>query len=239
MDNSHILATLSLAFGLGLLHALDADHIMAVSGLAARRPSLRNSLRFCVRWAIGHGLTLLLIGGAVLLLGMAIPERLSAAAESLVGVILIAIGLWVLWDLHRSRTHLHFHDHDDLPPHAHWHEHTQPAAHAHDTDEHQHPHNAVLVGVLHGTAGSAPLLALIPLSSMGHSPWLGMAYLALFGLGVLLAMFLFGGLLGSTFGWLSRWGNSALRATRAGVALSSIGFGAYLLQTLFIPGVLS
>jgi cytochrome c biogenesis protein CcdA len=236
MDNPSILALLSLAFGLGLLHALDADHIMAVSGLAARRPSLRNSLRFCARWAVGHGLTLLLIGSAVLLLGMAIPERLSAAAEALIGAVLIAIGLWVLWDLRCSRAHLHFHDHDDLPPHAHWHGHNQHTT-QHDDDKHQHQHSAIFVGMLHGTAGSAPLLALIPLASLGHSPWLGMAYLILFSLGVLLSMFLFGGLLGSSFAWLSRRGNSVLRVTRGGVATSSMVFGIYLLQGAFSIGV--
>jgi nickel/cobalt exporter len=238
MDNPSILTLLSLAFGLGLLHALDADHIMAVSGLAARRPSLRNSLRFCARWAVGHGLTLLLIGSAVLMLGMAIPERLSAVAEALVGAVLIAIGLWVLWNLRCSRAHLHFHDHDNLPPHAHWHGHHQHAT-QHDADKHQHQHSAVFVGVLHGTAGSAPLLALIPLASLGHSPWLGMAYLALFSLGVLLAMFLFGGLLGSSFDWLSRRGDNVLRVTRACVATSSMVFGIYLLQGAFSIGVLA
>ena len=165
MDSSNTLTILSLAFGLGLLHALDADHIMAVSGLAARRPSLRNSLRFCARWAIGHGLTLLLIGGAVLLLGMAIPEQFSALAEAFIGVVLIVIGIWILWDLLRSRAHLHFHDHDDLPRHAHWHAHHSHSI-PHNTDTHQHQHSAVLVGILHGAAGSAPLLALIPLAGL-------------------------------------------------------------------------
>jgi high-affinity nickel permease len=82
-------AVLTLAFGLGLMHALDADHIMAVSGLASARPGRRRALAFCARWAIGHGLSLLSIGAAVLLLGLAIPVSLSAHAESLVGVVLM------------------------------------------------------------------------------------------------------------------------------------------------------
>ena len=244
MDSSNTLTILSLAFGLGILHALDADHIMAVSGLTARRPSLRNSLQFCTRWAVGHGLTLLAIGCGVLLLGMAIPKELSDIAEALVGVMLMAIGLWILWDLVHSRAHLHFHDHDDLPRHAHWHSHSLPPSPQdqslrHSTEEHPHPHGAVLVGVLHGAAGSAPLLALIPLANIGQSPWLGMAYLALFGLGVLLAMMLFGGLLGKTFSWINCWGNNALRISRSGVAISAIGFGLYLLQNHFPVGALA
>lgn len=215
------LAVLTLAFGLGMLHALDADHIMAVSGLASTRPGRRSALAFCARWAVGHGLTLLSIGGAVLLLGMAIPERLSAAAENLVGVVLVVIGAWVLWDLWRRRVHVHYHAHEGHVPHAHWHEHTHRA--------HTHGHGAVLVGVMHGTAGSAPLLALLPLGQHG-TPWLGLAYLLIFGIGVLTTMLLFGGLLGALFERLSRSGDRVFRLTRALVAVSSMGFGAVLLH---------
>lgn len=237
MDINGSFAILSLAFGLGMLHALDADHIMAVSGLASRRPTLRDSLRFCARWALGHGSVLLLIGSAVLILGMAIPESLSALAELLVGAVLILIGAWVLWDLCRQRAHLHFHVHDQLPQHAHWHSHsrTKSKKQTHNDASHRHEHSAVLVGMLHGTAGSAPLLALLPLSAMNNSPWQGMLYLLLFGSGVLIFMLIFGGLLGGTFHWLTRWGNRSVQLIRTGVALSAMGFGSYLLIT-GLPG---
>jgi nickel/cobalt exporter len=230
MEEHSIIAILSLAFGLGMLHALDADHIMAVSGLASTRPGLRTSLKFCARWAIGHGLSLLLIGSAVLLLGMAIPTSLSAVAESLVGVVLIGIGVWVIWTLVYQRAHLHFHRHDDLPRHAHWHVHHH--RQEHHRDPHRHDHSAVMVGILHGTAGSAPLLALIPLARIG-SAWLGMAYLGLFSLGVLVAMVVFGGLLGGVYTWLARWGNQVVLGLRAVVALSAIAFGGHLLLAVF------
>ncbi|MHB8474432.1 MAG: urease accessory protein UreH domain-containing protein [Gammaproteobacteria bacterium] len=215
-------AVLTLAFGLGLMHALDADHIMAVSGLASARPGRRRALAFCARWAIGHGLTLLSIGAAVLLLGLAIPVRLSAYAESLVGVVLMLIGTWVLWDLWRRRVHLHYHTHVGQPPHLHWQTRsgTTPA---------RHGHGAVLVGVMHGTAGSAPLLALIPIAQ--HvSPWFGLAYLLVFGIGVLTTMLLFGGLIGVLFDRLARHGQRLFSVTRGLVALSSIGFGVALLH---------
>jgi ABC-type nickel/cobalt efflux system permease component RcnA len=219
-----------MAFGLGLLHALDADHIMAVSGLSARRPGLRTSLRFCMHWAIGHGFSIFLIGGSVLLLGIAIPAALSEFAEMLVGVVLIGIGLWVIWDLLSRRAHLHFHRHDDIPQHAHWHSHKDETTHQsrdealynsqHKRLPHTHKHSAMFVGVLHGTAGSAPLLALIPLASMGGSLWLGIGYLLLFCFGVLMSMLFFGGLMGTTFNWLSRCGNRAVQLVRVGVAFS-------------------
>ncbi|HKK13287.1 MAG TPA: sulfite exporter TauE/SafE family protein [Gammaproteobacteria bacterium] len=229
MDAHSNATVLSLAFGLGLLHALDADHIMAVTGLASTRPGWRTSLAFCGRWAVGHGLSLVTIGAGVLLLGMAIPVRLSATAEHLVGVVLVAIGAWVLWDLVRKRAHLHFHRHDGMPGHAHWHQHHGRAGH--DERAHRHGHRAVLVGLLHGTAGSAPLLALIPLAKMG-SPWVGLAYLLVFSLGVLSSMLVFGGLLGGVYGWLNRWGERGVRAVRGLVGMSSIAFGGYLLVGL-------
>lgn len=233
------LVLLSVAFGLGMIHALDADHIMAVSGLSVRKPKLNYCLQFGLRWAIGHGFSLLLIGGSVLLLGIAIPESLSQTAELLVSVVLIGIGLWILWELFSRRAHVHFHQHDGIPRHAHWHVHanrSHQSSHkqSHKEMPHKHEHSAVMVGMLHGTAGSAPLLALIPLTKLGGSPWLGMGYLLLFGLGVIVSMLTFSGLLGVTVNWLSRWGNRAVKVLRTGVAMSSISFGSYLLYSSLV-----
>jgi sulfite exporter TauE/SafE len=206
------------------VHALDADHIAAVSGLASSRRAGRATWRFCLHWATGHGLTLLLIGAAVLLLGMAIPSSLSALAESLVGAVLILIGLGVFRDLYRSRAHLHFHQHDALPPHAHWHRHEKDAPH--DARAHRHGHRALLVGVLHGTAGSAPLLALLPAMTQG-APWVGMLYLLIFSLGVLCTMLIFGGVLSVLF---ARMAARLLFLLRGSVAAGSMLFGGWLLH---------
>ena len=230
MDVSNSITILTLAFGLGMLHALDADHIMAVSGLSSTRPDWRQSLRFCLRWAVGHGTTLLLIGSGVFLFGLAIPNELSHLAESLVGVVLIVIGCLVLWNLYRNKAHIHFHQHDDLPRHAHWHQHKSHSPTGHAQDKHIHRHGAVMVGVLHGAAGSAPLLALIPMAQLS-SPLLGITYLLLFGLGVVLMMLVFGGMLGKGFQWLSRWGARTLNGLRLFIAAGAIGFGIHLIGT--------
>jgi len=231
MENTDLLTLISLAFGLGILHALDADHIMTVSGLASTRVSLRNSLQFCFRWAAGHGISLLIIGSCVYLLGMAIPHGLSHYAESVVGVMLIVIGLWIIWELKIKNTHLHFHRHDGLPDHAHWHVHDH-KHNQHNNDPHIHKHNAVLVGVLHGTAGSAPLLVLLPLAKLG-SPAYALAYLVVFSMGVFITMIIFGGFIGGVYQWLSKLGAGFVKTLRIIVAASSIGFGTYLVSGAF------
>lgn len=231
-----ILSLLMLAFGLGMLHALDADHIVAISGMSCHRPGKKSSLLYCARWALGHGAVLLLIGASVMFLGMAIPQELSEYAENLVGIVLIVIGLFVLWDIRQQQLHLHFHQHDGMQNHAHWHSHdgqenTQKNL-SHKSDRHQHSHAPVFVGVIHGTAGSAPLLVLLPLSQMS-SPWTGMGYLFLFGLGVFVSMLIFGGLIGQVFSLMKRWGNNFIKFLRIGVSLISIGYGVKLLMATF------
>lgn len=227
MDLSGLFA---LAFGLGLLHALDADHIAAVSGMASHRAGLKSSVQFCLRWALGHGTVLLIVAGAVFLLGMAIPDDLSALAEQAVGAVLIGIGAMIFHDLYRKRAHIHFHRHDHLPEHAHWHTHNHPcdASGKHDDTAHRHPHTATMVGALHGMAGSAPLLLLLPLGQM-TSPWQGVLYLLVFSIGVVMAMLLFGGVLGVVFAHFAHLGSRFIQGFRAVIGLMSIGYGGYLL----------
>lgn len=224
--NIELWSLLFLAFSLGMLHALDADHIIAVSSLSSQKPDRKKSIVYCSRWALGHAGALLSIGSAVIFLGMAIPEQLSEIAESLVGVVLILLGVYVLWDMYRKGVHLHFHHHDGMNNHAHWHSHQHDNS-IHENKRHKHSHAPIFVGILHGTAGSAPLLALLPLSKM-TSPWLGFSYLLLFGVGVFLSMLLFGGLLGQVFSWMNRWGNYFINGLRVLVSIISISYGVTL-----------
>lgn len=231
---------LSLALGFGMLHALDADHIMAVSGLAVRRPGYRSSLYFCLRWAMGHGFSLLIIGGSVLLFGLAIPVSLSAVAEIVAGVVLIAIGLWIITDITINRVRA---SHRDLEGPENESRNTGhsgsvlPVTVSENKCCCKSGRGATLVGVVHGTAGTAPLLAILPLSSVA-SPMQGISYLVLFGCGVLLSMIFFGGLLGVTFGWFARRSHSAMQFTRVTVAFCSVGAGICLLQTSLTDSII-
>lgn len=207
------LSLLTMGFGLGLLHALDPDHVLAVANLGDARAGRRATLGFCVRWALGHGSALLVIGALVLVAGMAVPSDLSAGAERLIGCVLIALGMTTLWRLWAGEAPVQLHCHGVDGTHL----------HVAGLPAHQ-GQRALLVGLLHGTAGSAALLVLAPLATAAN-PWIGMSYLLLFAVGVLVAMMIFGGVLGAGLRSLagSRAGlSSALRAL-AGVAALALG----------------
>lgn len=212
---------LSLGFTLGMMHALDADHVMAVSVLSVDRPGLARTLRFSAHWAIGHGGVLLCSGLMLFGLGVVIPASVQRLAEIGVGVLLIALGAWCLWGLRRRRLSLREHRHGELV-HRHWHEAGDASGRGHGKGGHA----PILVGMLHGLAGSAPALALIPAVAQGQlGPALG--YLMLFSLGVMLSMVTFG------LGWgslLNRLTPRALAWCQRLVAGSSIAIGGYWLS---------
>ncbi len=189
------MTTMSLLFLgllLGLRHALEADHLAAVASLATRSRSLRSTVLQGVAWGFGHTLTLLAVGGLCLLLRATIPDRLAGALEGAVGVMLLLLGADVLWRLRRGRVHVHPHRHADgtLHLHAHSHAHSHAPGEAHDPHRHEHAHGlsrrALLVGLVHGLAGSAALL-LVTVATIS-SLWLGLAYIAVFGIGSILGM---------------------------------------------------
>lgn len=207
---------LATGFGLGLLHALDPDHVLAVANLNRSRAGSgrRASLGFCARWALGHGAALLAIGALVMLAGMAVPAQIAEGAESLVGWVLIVLGVGALWSVFSGEAPIHWHRHDANGD-SHLHLAGLPA---------HHGHRAVAVGLLHGTAGSASLLALAPLAGASN-PWIGMGYLVLFGSGVLLAMMVFGSILGGGLGFLQGRLPRLASALRMVLALAAMAVG--------------
>jgi len=214
-----LIGILAMALGFGLIHALDADHLLAVSGLSGmRRDSLSQGTRFCLRWAVGHGSSVLLIGSLVVLAGMAIPDTMSGVAEQLVGLMLLVIGVMLLLDLARQKNSLYIHRHDSLPVHVHL-ENSKTI-----NPLYKHRHGSVMVGLLHGVAGSAPLLALLPVSQAA-SPQVAMLYLVVFCLGVLIAMLIVGGLLGSLFKVIGHANLKAVNLFRAVLGLMAVSFG--------------
>lgn len=177
-------AILVLGFMLGLKHALDADHVVAVSAIVSENKNLRKSSLLGVFWGFGHTLTLLLVGLVVLVFKISIPENVALSLEFLVGVVLVVLGLTVL-----KKVHLHFHRHEE-EKHIHIH------SHKHE-NSHSHEHRSFAVGVVHGLAGSGALMLLI-LATI-DTVWQGIFYILVFGLGSILGMLLISTVIGLPF----------------------------------------
>jgi sulfite exporter TauE/SafE len=217
MQSSALPAILAAGFMLGLLHALDADHIVAVSSLASRQRRWQNGAAYAARWALGHGAILLLVALAALFFGLHLDQTIGHIAEQAVGVILIISGLAIIRQLHRQRIGLAVHRHG-AQLHAHL------AAPAHGK---HHDHTPVLVGLVHGLAGSAPALALIP-AALFH-PALAAGYVLIFSLGALCGMVLFGLLLGRCQQFLLRHSPRIFDGSRLALGLGATGLGLFWL----------
>jgi high-affinity nickel permease len=180
---------LGLGFLLGMQHALEADHIAAVSSIAARRTEVGDIVKHGLTWGLGHTVTLLVFAGIAILLGHATPEKFARPIETGVGVMLVGLGAHVLWRLWRDRVHFHAHAHGDGTIHLHAHSHAGETI-SHVRSSHAHAHGfrwrTLLVGLMHGMAGSAALLLLT--ASQASSAAAGLGYVALFGIGSMIGM---------------------------------------------------
>lgn len=186
--------TLITACVLGFLHALEIDHMLAVTAFVSRRPTLATAARFGFRWGIGHSVAVLAAGGLLLATGLRWPDRYDSWGEAAVGLLLIGIGLWSL----RSTRNLHIHPPAEHGDHLHLHTHRPPGHdspdHPHHHHHHRHPHERghgiTLVGLAHGLAGTSAVVALVPVTMVDRVT-VGLGYLVAFGLGVTVAMTLF------------------------------------------------
>lgn len=219
---------------MGMRHALEADHLAAVASLATRTKSMGATLLQGVAWGLGHTLTLFLIGGACLWFDATLPERWAHAFETGVGLMLLALGADIFWRMRSQRVHLHVHRHADGA--AHFHAHSHAPGTRHDPGQHAHAHapklplRAVVVGMVHGLAGSAALL-LLTLHAAG-SVWLGLSYIALFGLGSVLGMAALCAAIAAPLQASVERFTVLQRGLEALVAISTIGIGLRLLYGL-------
>jgi hypothetical protein len=217
---------LGLGFLLGMQHALEADHIAAVSSIAARRSRVGDIVRHGLTWGLGHTLTLFAFAGAALLLGHAIPESVARPIETAVGIMLVGLGSHVLWRLWRDRVHFHRHGHGDGTVHFHAHSHAgEIAPHARTAHAHEHGFRwrTLLVGLMHGMAGSAALLVLTV--SQAPSPAVGLGYVALFGIGSMIGMGALSTLIAVPLAVTARWLTFANHGLQAVVGTVTIAIG--------------
>lgn len=143
-----------VAFALGLRHAADPDHLVAVSTLVAgtRERAGRTAAKLGAAWGAGHATTLLAFGLPVLLLRAYLPATVESLAEALIGVIIVILGVRLLVRWRRGAFHVHRHEHGGAR-HTHVHSHADASEHAHAHSV-RSPLQAFGIGLVHGAAGS-------------------------------------------------------------------------------------
>lgn len=232
-----------LAVGLvfGLKHATEVDHVVAVSTIVSQQRSVWRSTLVGAMWGAGHTASLLITGIIVLTLRITIPERVSNWLEFGVALMIIGLGAIALWRslAKRSDVHVHEHSHDNVS-HVHIHFHETATRHQ-PARPHSHAVSAVgikpvLIGAVHGLAGSGALTLLV--LTQIRSAWVGFFYLVVFGLGSVLGMVLMSGLIGLPFALTSRNVGRVHRHLQTTAAGLSIAFGLwYAYETGFASGI--
>ena len=237
--DGHLIAFLLLGFFTGMGHALEADHLAAIGALASRereqatregrRPfGLLRMTSLGASWGLGHALTLLLLSLVVIVTGRVLSEHVAAMLEFAVGVMLVALGLDVLHRLWRNRVHFHVHDHGDGRVHIHAHSHANATVpHHQDAHHHRHPRGfsarAFLVGLMHGAAGTAGLLALAAAATQDVRTTL--AYIVLFGLGAMTGMALLTAVISWPLGLGARRLGWLLKGVQLAATAITLGLG--------------
>jgi high-affinity nickel-transport protein len=191
------LSVLALGFILGMRHATDADHVVAVTTIVSQQRSIARAAGVGALWGAGHTATIVLVGGAILLFRLAVPPRLGLAMEFAVAVMLILLGVR---SLQAARSGHHG---------ATW-----------------SPARPVLVGFVHGMAGSA-FVAMLVLTAI-ESATIGIAYLLVFGLGTIAGMALVTAAIAVPAAYAAARVTGAQRYVQLAAGVASVCFGLLL-----------
>lgn len=221
---------LALGLVIGVQHALEPDHVAAVSSLASGSSSKNTLVRQGTAWAVGHATMLAAIAGPAIVFGLSFDGDIAGWLEFAVGVMLVGLGFHVLRTIMVGRIHFHAHRHEGGTVHFHAHSHTEAssadskAAHAIGPHEHEHhpmvPWRALIVGLMHGLAGSVALIILAAANAGTAS--LGLLFVAVFGLGSIAGMVALSCIIAVPLGWTGRHLaglNTAVRGIVGGVTV--------------------
>lgn len=257
------IAILVIGFFLGMRHATDPDHVIAVSTIVSRQRSLSRAALIGAFWGVGHTITIVIVGAAILLFNLAIPPRVGLTMEFAVGLMLVLLGILNLTGVSRWLSerfspahphvigeHAHLHQHNS---HIHYHRHSHAPSSEHHGDTLREPPwmaaplaklgmfhtlRPLFIGIVHGLAGSAAV-ALLVLSTIRDPRW-GIFYLLIFGLGTIAGMMLITLVLAVPFSYAAThfaWLNQGLVT---GSGLVSLGFGLFLAYQIgFVDGLFS
>jgi ABC-type nickel/cobalt efflux system permease component RcnA len=212
---------------LGLRHASDPDHLVAVTTLIASRGGRKRAHKAGLMglvWGLGHGTTLVVLGLPLMLFNRFLPEPVQVMAETLIGAIIVFLAVRLLVRWRRGLYHAHTHSHDDEPPHRHVHSHRESRSH-----EHAHavprrtPVSAYGIGLVHGVGGSGGLTLLLLSTISSRTEAVGA--LLLFATGTAVSM----ALLSTAFGLAIAGGPIGKNFERVAPVLGALGvaFGAW------------
>ena len=227
MTDGTLISVLGLGLILGVRHALDPDHIVAVSTIVSESKSVRGSSLVGTFWGLGHTMSLLIAGVLVIALKVQISARLALWLEFSVALMLIVLGVKAIHKFLRGgKLHVHHHTHDGST-HTHLHVHRPGEEHGHG---HRHLIRSgvrpFLVGMVHGVAGSATLMILV-LATL-PSAVAGLIYIAVFGLGSVGGMLVMSSLISLPFVFTVRRFKFISQALQVMVGLFSLSFGVFL-----------
>ena len=234
---------LLLGFLMGMSHALEADHLAAVGALASReredaaregrRPfGLLRMAGLGASWGMGHAFTLLLLSLVVIVTGRMLSDTVAAMLEFAVGAMLVVLGLDVLRRMWKNRVHFHVHDHGDGRVHIHAHSHAESHL-PHECDPHHHEHptgfswRAFLVGLMHGAAGTAGLMALAAAAT--RDVLTTVIYVILFGIGAMAGMALLTAVVSWPLGLGARRMSWLLKGVQLAAATVALGLGVFIM----------
>ncbi|HEY4307563.1 MAG TPA: hypothetical protein VGM82_24020 [Gemmatimonadaceae bacterium] len=211
-----------LGFVLGMRHATDPDHVVAVTTIVSRERRVSRAGGIGMLWGVGHTATILVVGGAILLFNVVIPPQIGLSMELSVALMLVVLGVLSLTRMTRSAAETS----------------AENSAGDGSFDFHHHSLRPLAIGVVHGLAGSAAV-ALLVLATI-HDPAWGVVYLAVFGVGTIAGMVLITAAISVPFAYTCRrlaWFNRSLGVI---AALSSLGFGFFLVYEIaFVDGLLT
>jgi high-affinity nickel permease len=258
----NLLTVIGVGFLLGIRHATDPDHVIAVTTIVSRQRSIRHAGLIGILWGVGHTITILVVGAAIILFNLAIPTRIGLTMELAVGLMLILLGVLNLtgvtqWITHRFTPaqrhegiiHSHVHTHAaGGEAHAHIHGHN-PEVHLHLDQEPESALQKALarvglyqllrplaIGIVHGLAGSAAV-ALLVLTTIRDPRW-AIVYLLVFGVGTIAGMMLITMMIGAPFAYTGRRFERFNRGLGIASGLISVAFGLFVtFQIGFVDGL--
>jgi ABC-type nickel/cobalt efflux system permease component RcnA len=212
---------------LGLRHASDPDHLVAVTTLIASKRERKQAHKaglMGLLWGLGHGTTLVVLGLPLMLFNRFLPEPVQVFAETLIGAIIVFLAVRLLVRWRRGLYHAHTHSHDAEPPHRHVHSHRESRSHEHGhAVPHRTPVSAYGIGLVHGVGGSGGLTLLL-LSTISNQIE-AVGALLLFATGTAVSM----ALLSTAFGLVIAGGPIGRNFERVAPVLGALGvaFGAW------------